>query len=488
MGSQGDDKQAMLDTVGYPSLDALMDATVPGHIRLSEELKLDAALTETEAISKLKGILGKNKVLKSFIGTGYYETITPPVILRNILENPGWYTSYTPYQAEISQGRLESLLNYQTMVADLTGMEFSNASLLDEATACAEAMSMCHSLANSKKKSFFVDENCHPQNIDLIHTRADLIGVKVVVGDAAGADFSDGTFCGALVQYPDTYGVVGEDWHSFNTNAHEHGVRTIASTDLMASVLCKPAGEVGFDIAVGVSQRFGVPMGFGGPHAAFLATTVEYSRKMPGRIIGMSIDSQGNPALRMAMQTREQHIRRDKATSNICTAQALLANMAAMYGVYHGPDGLKKIADRIHGMASVTADAVAKAGYKVENAGRFFDTLTIDCSAAGKTSAEVSAAAIAAGVNVRVIDDKRVGIAFGEAITQADTEALVSAFGVSPDALAASYDAANTSNVPASMQRTSAFLEHPIFNTHKSETQMLRYVFCYTIVLPSFLV
>ena len=476
MGSQGEDKQKMLEKIGYPSLASLMEETVPHHITLLEDIELDEALTESEALGKLKGILSKNKVLKSFIGTGYYETITPPVILRNVLENPGWYTSYTPYQAEISQGRLESLLNYQTMVSDLTGMAMSNASLLDEATACAEAMSMCYGLANNKKKSFFVDENCHPQNIDLIKTRAGLIGVNVVVGPASGADFSSKDFCGALVQYPDTYGEIGEDWHTFNTMAHEHKVLTIAATDLMASVMMKPAGEVGFDIAVGVSQRFGVPMGFGGPHAAFLATTVEYSRKMPGRIIGVSIDSQGDPALRMAMQTREQHIRRDKATSNICTAQALLANMASLYGVYHGPDGLKEIAGRIHSMASVTADALTKAGYKIENDGKFFDTLTIDCSSAGKTSKQVQAAAIDAGVNIRVLDDKRVSVAFGESITRADTEALVSAFGVSADSLTASFTAAGATNIPTSAVRTTPFMEHPVFNTHKSETQMLRYI------------
>ena len=476
MGSQGKDKEAMLAKIGYPSLEKLMDETVPPQIRLPQNLVLDDALTETEALDKLKGIMSKNKVLKSFIGTGYYETVVPTVILRNVLENPGWYTSYTPYQAEISQGRLEGLLNYQTMVADLTGMAMSNASLLDEATASAEAMSMVYGLSNNKKKSFFVDENCHPQNIALIRTRATPIGVKVVVGKASEADFSGGDFCGALVQYPNTYGSIDESWADFNAKAHEAKVLTIAATDLMASVMMKPAGEVGFDIAVGVSQRFGVPMGFGGPHAAFLATTVEYSRKMPGRIIGVSVDSEGAPALRMAMQTREQHIRRDKATSNICTAQALLANMAGFYGVYHGPDGLKDIAGRIHGMANITATALASAGYTVVNSGSFFDTITVDVGAAGKTSAEIQAACVAAGVNIRVIDDKTVSIAFGEAINKEDVEALVSGFGVSATDLGKAYGAANTNSIPASLQRTSGFMEHPIFNTHKSETQMLRYL------------
>ena len=324
MGSAGADKEAMLQTVGFSSLEDLVDSTIPKHIRLNKKLVLDAPLSESEALAKLKSIMSKNEVKKSFIGMGYYETLTPGVILRNVLENPGWYTAYTPYQAEIAQGRLQSLLNFQTMVTDLTGLSLSNASLLDESTAAAEAMSMCYSLKSQKKKKFFVDHRCHPQNIALVQTRGDALGLQVTVGNVETIDLSGKDYCGVMCQYPDTYGGV-MDWKPIIDKCHSNDCMAVACTDLLASVMLKPAGEMGFDIAVGSAQRFGVPMGFGGPHAAFLATTEAYSRKMPGRIIGVSIDSRGKPALRMAMQTREQHIRRDKATSNICTAQALLA-------------------------------------------------------------------------------------------------------------------------------------------------------------------
>merc|ERR1711871_1255546 len=355
-----------------------------------------------EALEKIKGMMSQNKVNKSFIGMGYYETNLPGVILRNVLENPGWYTAYTPYQAEIAQGRLESLLNFQTMVTDLTQLPLSNASLLDEATAAAEAMAMCYSLKNGKKKRFFVDEGCHPQNIALVQTRGGVLGLDVVVGSAEQAlkEVSSKEFCGVLCQYPDTYGTVS-DWSEFTKACHAaDNTLVVAATDLMASVVCKPAGEMGFDIAVGSAQRFGVPMGFGGPHAAFLATTDAYSRKMPGRIIGVSIDSEGRPALRMAMQTREQHIRRDKATSNICTAQALLANMAAFYGVYHGPDGLKKIAERIHLMAQSTATTLAGDGFKIDQMARpapFFDTIAVNVADSAVTLAQGRAV----GINLR---------------------------------------------------------------------------------------
>lgn len=303
MGSQGKDKEDMLKKVGFSSLQELVSSTVPASIRLENNIQLDAPLSETQALHKLKGIMSKNKVYKSFIGMGYYETQVPGVILRNVLENPGWYTAYTPYQAEISQGRLQSLLNFQTMITDLTGMSLSNASLLDESTAAAEAMSMCYSLKNTKKKKFFVDDRCHPQNIELVRTRGEALGMTITVGDVHKLDLSNKDFCGVLVQYPDTYGGV-QDWSPFITTAHEHDTMVVAATDLMASIVLKPVGEMGFDIAVGSAQRFGVPMGFGGPHAAFLATTELYSRKMPGRIIGVSIDSRGKPCLRMAMQTR----------------------------------------------------------------------------------------------------------------------------------------------------------------------------------------
>lgn len=359
------------------------------------------------------------------------------------------------------------------MVTDLTGMALSNASLLDESTAAAEAMSMCFSLKNFKKNKFFVDHNCHPQNIDLVRTRGEALGMTIVVGSVEkDLDLSGKEYCGVMVQYPDTYGGV-HDWSPFTAKAHAADTLVVACTDLMASVLLKPVGEMGFDIAVGSSQRFGVPMGFGGPHAGFLATTTDYSRKMPGRIIGVSIDSRGQPALRMAMQTREQHIRRDKATSNICTAQALLANMAAFYAIYHGPEGLKDIAGRIHGMTTVTADILTASGFQVQNKDNYFDTIVVDVSSKGLTSAQVQANAVKAGVNVRVVDGKRVAVSFGESITQEDTAALLSAFGVTSANL---ESAKRVKNLPTGLSRSSPFLTHPVFNTHHSETQMLRYM------------
>ncbi|CAM9309278.1 unnamed protein product [Chrysoparadoxa australica] len=462
----------MLATVGASSMSDLVSKTVPDAIRLSKPLNLDAPLSESQALKKINEIAKKNQVLKSFIGMGYCETLTPPVILRNMLENPGWYTAYTPYQAEISQGRLTSLLNFQTMVADLTGMDMSNASLLDEATAAAEAMFLCYGIGGKKQKQFFVSEDCHPQTIALVKTRGGAIGIDIVVGKADEVDFEGGTFCGSLIQYPTTYGNV-EDYEAFVERAHASKVLVVASTDLMACTMLKPPGEFGIDITVGSAQRFGVPMGYGGPHAGFMATNQAYSRRMPGRIIGVSKDSRGKPALRMAMQTREQHIRRDKATSNICTAQALLANMAASYGVYHGPEGIKDIASRIHGMAKITKEALVQGGFKV-NTENFFDTFTVDTASCGKTAAEIEAACIANGVNVRVIDDSTVGLAFGEAIEQPDVEALLAGFGVSADleACAASMGPA----IPKGLERTSPFMTHPVFNTHHSETQMLRYL------------
>ena len=475
-GPQGKETQAMLDKIGVSSLDELVALTVPDKIKLQKRLSLDAPMSESEALNTLKTIMSKNQLKKSFIGTGYYETLTPGVILRNVLENPGWYTAYTPYQAEIAQGRLTSLLNFQTMVTDLTGMALSNASLLDEATAAAEAMTMCYSLKNQKKNKFYVDSSCHPQNIALAKTRGEALGMEIVVGPVEAIDFSKADFCGVMVQYPNTYGGA-YDWSSFTAKCHAADALVVGVTDLMASIMLKPVGEQGFDIAVGSAQRFGVPMGFGGPHAAFLATTDAYSRKMPGRIIGVSIDSRNKPALRMAMQTREQHIRRDKATSNICTAQALLANMAAFYGCYHGPEGLKKIAGRIHHMAVATADALAGAGYPVKNsvgaAGplSFFDTFVVDVSKAGGSKA-VQDAAAANGVNVRVIDDKHVGVSMGEAITKDDIVALLKAFKVPASALSSTPKTV----ISSELARATPFLTHPNFNSYHSETQMLRYM------------
>ena len=370
MGPQEEDARAMLESIGFSSLDAMVTSTVPSNILTTKELDLQPAMTESEALSAIQSMASKNQVMKSFIGQGYYDTIVPPVILRNMLENPGWYTAYTPYQAEISQGRLEMLLNFQTLICDLTGLPMSVASLLDESTAAAEAMQMCFALKGKrgKKNKFFVSKDIHPQTLGLLQTRAGVIGIELVIGHHPDADFSTGDYCGAIVQYPNTYGSVespGESYKSFTSRAHDAGAMVIAATDLMALTKIAAPSTWGADIAIGSSQRFGVPMGFGGPHAGFLATSDAYSRKMPGRIIGVTIDAGGKPCLRMAMQTREQHIRRDKATSNICTAQALLANMAAAYAIYHGPDGLKDIAGRIHASARVAHREIGNAGFDV---------------------------------------------------------------------------------------------------------------------------
>ena len=455
-----------------------MDSTVPPNIRTPEELNIEPAMTETEALARIKSMADKNKVMKSYIGQGYYDTIVPPVILRNVLENPGWYTAYTPYQAEIAQGRLEMLLNFQTLCSDLTGLPMSVASLLDESSAAAEAMQMCFALKGKrgKRNKFFISQDVHPQTIALIETRASAIGIEIRVGNHSEADFSGGDFCGAIVQYPNTYGSVespGESYKDFTARAHEVGAMVICATDLMALTKLAAPSSWGADIAVGSAQRFGVPMGFGGPHAGFLSTSDAYSRKMPGRIIGVTVDSNGKPCLRMAMQTREQHIRRDKATSNICTAQALLANMAASYAIYHGPDGLMNISSRIHALARVCHRELGKAGFKVSE-DPFFDTFTVDVSSMGMTAAQVQAGAASAGANIRVIDGNTVGISMGEGITRGDlSQLLVGAFGVNDYDLTAD---ASLTEVDASVAREGEILEHPIFRMHHSETQMLRYL------------
>jgi glycine dehydrogenase len=478
VGPSDADGKAMLASIGFESLDAMVISTVPAQILAKKELDLQPAMTEIEALGRIRLMADKNKVMKSFIGQGYYDTIVPPVILRNVLENPGWYTAYTPYQAEISQGRLEMLLNFQTLVCDLTGLPMAVASLLDESTAAAEAMQMCFALKGKKGKKykFFVSDDVHPQTIGLLETRAGLLGIELIFGKHSEADFSMGDYCGSIVQYPNTYGSVespGESYKSFTDRAHDGGAMVIAATDLMALTKISAPSTWGADIAVGSAQRFGVPMGFGGPHAGFLATSDTYSRKMPGRIIGVTIDNKGKPCLRMAMQTREQHIRRDKATSNICTAQALLANMAASYAVYHGPEGLKNIAGRIHALARVAHRELGNAGFKVTEE-PFFDTFTVDTGSMGMTSAEVQAGAAAVGANVRVIDENTVGISMGEGIMRGDIEALLkSAFKISsPDV---SADASLT-EVHASVAREGDILVHPIFRQHHSETQMLRYL------------
>jgi len=468
----------MLATLGFDSFDALVRSTVPASILADRSLDLEPPLSESEALDKIRSYAKKNKVMKSFIGQGYYDTQVPGVILRNVLENPGWYTAYTPYQAEISQGRLEMLLNFQTMVVDLTGLPMAVASLLDESSAAAEAMQMCFALKGKKgkKNKFFVSEDVHPQTIGLIQTRAEAIGIEVIVGSHSTADFTSNDYCGAIVQYPNTYGALespGETYESFSKRAHEADTMVIAATDLLALTKLSPPSSWGADIAVGSSQRFGVPMGFGGPHAGFLATSDQYSRKMPGRIIGVTVDTAGKPCLRMAMQTREQHIRRDKATSNICTAQALLANMAASYAIYHGPQGLLNISGRIHALARVAAREIKNAGFTV-NQSEFFDTFTVDVSSKGMSSAEVQAGAVSVGANVRVIDDKTVGLSMGEGITRHDLADLLSgAFKiVRPDVTADD----SLTKIESKYAREGEILTHPIFRQHHSETQMLRYL------------
>ncbi|MBD9534948.1 aminomethyl-transferring glycine dehydrogenase [Stenotrophomonas sp. STM01] len=455
----------MLRTVGHDSLEALTDAIVPGSIKSPAPLALPESLTEVEALAKIRAIAGKNKVLRSFIGQGYYGTHTPNVILRNILENPAWYTAYTPYQAEISQGRMEALINFQTLVADLTGMEIANASLLDEATAAAEAMTLAKRSAKSRSKVFFVHDAVHPQTLELMRTRAEPMGIELQVGTPAEAMTAD--VFGVLLQYPDTTGHIGDHKALVEAIHARQGLVAVA-TDLLALTLIAAPGEWGADIAIGNSQRFGVPFGFGGPHAAFMACRDAYKRSMPGRLIGVSVDAEGKPAYRLTLQTREQHIRREKATSNICTAQVLLAVMASMYAVYHGPEGLLRIARRTHRLAAILASALRTAGVAVGN--DFFDTLHVT----GVDAAAVQAKAVAAGINVRVIDAGAVGISLDETATRADIVALGQLFGATVDVDA--LDAATTDALPKGLLRTSAFLTHPVFNTHHSEHEMLRYL------------
>jgi glycine dehydrogenase len=489
LGPRTSDLAAMLQVVGpYKTLDQLAKDTVPSQIRSSKALSLPAPLTETEALAKLRAISLKNKVVKSMIGMGYYETNTPGVILRNVLENPGWYTSYTPYQAEIAQGRLESLLNFQTLVCDLTGMDISNASLLDEGTAAAEALNMAYGFHSTARTKFLIAGDIHPQTLDVVRTRAMGMGLEVVQCSLADADMSSGEYAGVLTQYPGTFGTVdAPGLAALAKKAKATKTVVVVASDLLALTLLKSPGELGADIVVGSAQRFGVPPGFGGPHAAFLGTKKDFQRRMPGRVIGVSIDSSGAPALRMAMQTREQHIRRDKATSNICTAQALLANMAAMYAVYHGPQGLKDIAQRVHTLAALTAAQLRGAGYAVHgttgtagsgsgSAPAFFDTLTVSSKAPGGAAA-LAAAAEKAGINLRVIDESTLGISCDEKTTREHIKALLGVFGVktTPAALSAAA-AALPASLPAAALRTSPILSHPIFNTHHSETQLLRYI------------
>jgi glycine dehydrogenase len=477
IGPRPEEAAAMLKLLGYPSLDAMVDAAVPRKIRLAQPLNLPAARSEHEVLGALKEMASHNQVCRSFIGMGYYDCITPAVIQRNILENPGWYTQYTPYQAEISQGRLEALLNFQTMVADLTGLAIANASLLDEATAGAEAMTMSHRVKGGDGRNvFFISETCHPQNVEVVRTRARALGIEVVTGNHENFQFSEKVF-GALVQYPDTFGAI-HDYSGFAEKVRAAGALLTVATDLLALTLIKPPGEFGADIAVGSAQRFGVPLGYGGPHAAFFATRDEFKRQMPGRLVGVSKDARGKPALRLALGTREQHIRREKATSNICTAQALLANMAAMYAVYHGPEGLKAIATRVHSLTRILAAGLEKLGYGVGSpqstvhSPQFFDTLTI--SLGEKNAAGIVKTAEAHGMNFRVIDDKTIGISLDETTGESDITEIWQVF-KGGKTVGFTLGELSAKTVDSGV-RTLDFLKHPVFNCYHSETEMLRYL------------
>ncbi len=474
----------MLETLGYPTLDAMTDATVPESIRLRRPLDIHTGahgrpVGEHESLKHLRNYAGLNKLNRSFIGMGYYGTITPGVILRNILENPGWYTQYTPYQAEIAQGRLEALLNFQTMVSDLTGLPLAGASLLDEATAAGEAMSMCVAISEHSKKTFLVAADCHPQTIAVVKTRADGLGYTLIIGDPATFRFTP-EVAGALLQYPTTDGRV-EDYRTIIDAAHAAGALVVMATDLLALTLLTPPGELGADIAVGSAQRFGVPMGFGGPHAAFIATKSEHVRKMPGRIIGVSRDTHGNPALRMAIQTREQHIRREKATSNICTAQALLAIIAGMYACYHGADGLRRIATRVRTMAQLFEVAMQHLGHDVLTP-VYFDTIRVRPSgrnASRSNAADILTAATDRGFNLRDFGDGTLGVSFDETTTTEELRQVCEAFGCGNRFNLDEQEAMSLieANLRPPLARTSGYLSHPVFNSHHSEHEMLRYIF-----------
>lgn len=471
IGPTATEQQHMLNALGYSDLEALIAAVIPDSIKNTSVLESTDGVSEEQALAELKAIAQKNQIFRSHIGQGYYPTHTPAPILRNLLENPAWYTAYTPYQPEISQGRLEALLNFQTMIADLTGLSISNASLLDEATACAEAMTFCKRVSKNKKANkFFASLHCHPQTLDVLRTRAEPLGIEVVVGDEQQiADFAE--FFGVLLQYPASTGEV-YDYAALVEKVHAVNALVAVSADLLALTVLKAPGEWGADVAIGTAQRFGVPMGFGGPHAAYFATKDAYKRDMPGRVVGMSIDRLGKPALRLALQTREQHIRREKATSNICTAQVLLANIASMYAVYHGPQGLKEIAERTHALTAILAQGLKQLGVNVSN-NAFFDTLTLT----QVDAAAVLEAARAQEINLREIDATQVGISLDETTTPEHVAALWALFAqgqTAPEfeAVAAAY----TSALPAALLRESAILQHAIFNTHHSETELMRYL------------
>jgi glycine dehydrogenase len=472
IGTKGSEA-ALLQTIGLPSVESLIEKTVPENIRVKKPLAIPPAMSEAALLSHLKAIAGENEVFQSYIGLGYYDTFTPSVILRNIFENPGWYTQYTPYQAEIAQGRLESLLNFQTMVSDLTALPIANASLLDEATAAAEAMNMFFHQVNKTDKAernyFFADESLFPQTLDLLYTRAEPLGIEIITGSHK-AFKADPRYFGALVQYPSQTGLV-DDYRAFIEQMHGLGAYVAMATDLLALTLLTPPGELGADVALGSAQRFGVPMGFGGPHAAFFCAKDEFKRSMPGRIIGISIDAQGNRALRMALQTREQHIKREKATSNICTAQALLANMAAMYAVYHGPKGLKTIAESVALLTTTVADALEGMGYALVHQA-YFDTLCVKV----KDSDIIRQKAVAKKINLRIIDAQTIGLSMDETKKPEDLYDLLECFAEEAPVgftLEASF---SPTHIPTSLQRTSDYLTHPNFNLHHSESKMMRYI------------
>ena len=477
IGPDQNDAAQMLKVIGAPSLDALIDEAIPARIRLSKALDLPPGQPEHQFLRGLRAIAARNQLFKSYIGLGYSDCVTPSVILRNVFENPGWYTPYTPYQAEIAQGRLEGLLNFQTVVTDLTGMQVANASLLDEATAAAEAMTMLHRVQTKRIEQvlgpaqFFVADSCFPQTIDVVRSRAEPLGIEVIVGDFRTAELHDRVF-GALVQTPDEAGRV-HDLREFIRRSKAAGVAVAVGADLLSLALLTPPGEMGADVVFGNSQRFGVPMGYGGPHAAFFATLERHIRQAPGRIIGVSVDAHGNRAYRMSLQTREQHIRREKATSNICTAQALLANIAGFYAVYHGPKGLTQIASEVHGRAVRLASALQALGVGQRN-DAFFDTLRIDGIDAGR----VREAALAARLNFRYRADGGINIALDETTSDEDLDAIVSVFagalGKNPQPI--DHSAAAVPGYPASLSRTTVFLAHPVFNRHHSETEMMRYI------------
>jgi glycine dehydrogenase len=469
IGPNEEEVRAMLRDVGFDSLSALIDATIPKDIRLGRQLDLPEAKSEGEALGELRTIARKNKIVRSFIGAGYYDCITPPVIQRNVLENPGWYTAYTPYQAEIAQGRLEALLNFQQMIIDLTALDIANASMLDEATAAAEAMALCHAVVLDRR-TFFVDAQCHPQTIAVVQTRAKPLGIEIKMGDYSRLKF-DSTVFGALVQYPATDGAI-YDYTEFVRNAHDAGALVVVAADILALTLLKPPGEFRADVAVGNTQRFGVPLGFGGPHAAYLATRDEFKRYMPGRLVGVSHDAEGRSAYRLALQTREQHIRRDKATSNICTAEVLLAVIASMYAVYHGPKGLRAIAERIHRLTSRLADGLRALGCTVIHQS-FFDTLRVEV----ESSEVILEHAAKTGCNLRGLGPRAVGISFDETTTPRDIELLMSIFrGTNVRDLPDDNVGEPPICIPQFAIRTSPYLAHPIFNTHDTETEMLRYL------------